>query len=105
MIEGGGRDRRRTIRAALIGAFSLLAVAGLARAVGADGGEIGQALGDLGHPWPSWILVALVLEVASFLIYAVAQRRLVRTTGQRLSARWLASLAVSAQALNNFLPA
>jgi putative heme transporter len=105
MVKAGGAGRKKVSRGALVAVLSLLLVAGVAHALGADGRELGQAVGFLAHPLPIWILLALLSEVASFLVYAVAQRRLVMATGRRLSTGWLASLAVCAQALNNFLPA
>jgi uncharacterized protein (TIRG00374 family) len=85
--------------------LSLVLTAGILHALGADNRDLGRAVGVLAHPWPAWIVLALALEVASYLSYALAQHRLVLATGERLSTGWLAALAVSAQALNNFLPA
>jgi uncharacterized membrane protein YbhN (UPF0104 family) len=52
-----------------------------------------------------WVIVAAGCELVSFLAYATAQSQLVRAAGHRIGVGWLASLAVTAQALNNFLPA
>lgn len=63
-----------------------------------------QSLDLLSHCAPGWLVVAGGCEVVSFLGYAGAQQRLAGAAGHRLSVGWLASLAVAAQTLGNFLP-
>jgi len=89
-----------------IAAVAALALAALlARTVlGGDHG-IGHATGLISHPEAGWLVAALFFEVLAYVAYAAAQQRLVRSLGRRLSVRWLASLALAAQALINFLPA
>lgn len=67
--------------------------------------ELGRALSVAAHPSAGWLALAAVCELVSYVAYASAQRGLVRAAGHRLNLRWLASLAVAAQAVNNFLPA
>jgi uncharacterized membrane protein YbhN (UPF0104 family) len=68
------------------------------------GGGLAGAARRLAHPAPGWIAVAIACALMSYLLYAAAQRRLLGGPGRRLGIRWLASLAVCAQALSNFLP-
>lgn len=86
--------------------LSLLAVAiviGLiARAVG--GADLLQSLRRLRHPAAGWLSLAVGAEAVSYLCYAAAQRRVAQAAGARLSLSWLASLAVAAQAVANFVP-
>lgn len=97
-----GRSRRGRAAA---GIASLLALALVALEVISRGSEVGNALGLVSRAAPAWIAAALGLELGSYLLYASAQRRLLRRPSGNLNVRWLASLGVSAQALNNFLPA
>jgi|SRR5579884_3753090 len=89
----------------------LLALAGLAVAaliihgLLGSGRQFAHSLALLSHPSFGWVAVAAVCELVSFLAYATGQSRLARAAGHRLGVGWLASLAVAAQALNNFLPA
>jgi uncharacterized membrane protein YbhN (UPF0104 family) len=83
----------------------LAVVALAARALVGSGRAFGRSLSLLSHPSFGWVAVAAACELVSFLAYATAQRQLARAAGHRISVGWLASLAVSAQALNNFLPA
>lgn len=53
----------------------------------------------------SWVAAAIGCEVLSYLMYACAQRRLLGKSHRQLSTGWLASLAVCAQGVSNFLPA
>jgi hypothetical protein len=68
-------------------------------------GKFGGAALDLSHAAPAWIVAALAAEVLSYLMYAAAQRRLLGPSAQGIGVRWLASLSVCAQGVNNFLPA
>jgi uncharacterized protein (TIRG00374 family) len=70
-----------------------------------NGSELGRALDLASRPQPGFIVLAAACELISYLAYASAQRGLVRAAGHHLNLRWLASMAVTAQALNNFLPA
>jgi uncharacterized membrane protein YbhN (UPF0104 family) len=70
-----------------------------------SGRGLARSLTLLSHPDLRWVAVAAACELCSFLAYATAQSHLARAAGHRLSVGWLAALAVSAQALNNFLPA
>jgi hypothetical protein len=83
-----------------------LALAGLvAFGLLGSGRGLARSLKLLSHPDFRWVAVAAACELISFLAYAGAQSQLTRAAGHRLSIGWLAALAVSAQALNNFLPA
>jgi uncharacterized membrane protein YbhN (UPF0104 family) len=87
-------------------ALAGLALAGLAAfSLLGSGRGLARSLNLLSHPDFRWVAVAAACELVSFLAYAGAQRQLARAAGHRLSVGWLAALAVSAQALNNFLPA
>lgn len=87
-------------------ALGVMLVAVLAiRALSSGGSELSRAARLLSHPAAGWLVAAAAVEALSFLLYARAQRRLARAAGARLGAGWLMSLAVAAQALNNFLPA
>jgi uncharacterized membrane protein YbhN (UPF0104 family) len=90
------------VAAALVG----LVVVGLvlARTLG-GGSELARALPLASAPAGGWLVLAAFCEAVSYLAYATAQRRLVRTAGHRLGLGWLTSLALSAQAMSNFLPA
>lgn len=75
------------------------------RAVIGGHGQFGQAAQLLSHPLLAWVVLALVCELLAYVAYAAGQRRLLNAVGRPLSIRWLASLAVAAQSLSNFLPA
>lgn len=98
-IASGSAWRRAAALSGLtlagVAAFSLLG----------SGPGLARSLSLLSHPDFRWVAVAAACELVSFLAYAGAQRHLARAAGHRLSVGWLAALAVSAQALNNFLPA
>lgn len=96
------RSRRGRLAAAVAGL--LLAAVALHSLLG-TGFQFGRAVTVLSHPAMPWIVLALACELVSYLAYALAQRRLVRAAGQRVTAGWLACLSVGAQALSNFLPA
>lgn len=95
--------RLRARRVALALAGLVLAAVMLHTVLG--GRELSGAAARLAHPAVGWVLVAIGCEACSYLLYATAQRRLLERTGRHLGVGWLASLAVSAQALSNFLPA
>lgn len=96
---------RLSLRRALAALAALAVAALLARTMlGGDNG-IGHAAGLVSHPAAGWLVAAVFFEVLAYVAYAAAQQRLVRSVGRRLSVRWLASLALAAQALINFLPA
>jgi uncharacterized membrane protein YbhN (UPF0104 family) len=89
-----------------VAAAAALAVIGLvAHTALASRGELSAALALASHPAAGWMLLAAGCEVVSYLAYATAQRRLLRCSGHSLGLGWLASLAVTAQAMNNFVPA
>jgi uncharacterized membrane protein YbhN (UPF0104 family) len=97
--------RRSTLwraAAALVGIAVVVLV--LARALG-GGSELTRALRLASAPAGGWLALAAGCEAVSYLAYATAQRRLVGAAGHRLGLGWLTSLAVCAQAMNNFLPA
>lgn len=86
--------------------LALLAVAGfVVHEVLTGGGTLTSAIGWLARARLPWIAAAIACEAFSYLLYASAQRRLLGTNPRRLSTGWLASLAVCAQAVTNFLPA
>jgi uncharacterized membrane protein YbhN (UPF0104 family) len=58
----------------------------------------------LSRPAFGWLAVALGAEALSYLCYAGAQRRLLDHRRDTPAVGWLASLAVCAQSLSNFLP-
>jgi putative heme transporter len=92
------------VRRATVTAAGLLLAALVLRVVlGED--QLGRAVDRLSHPALPLLLLALLCELGAYVAYASSQQRLVRAAGHRLSLRWLGSLAVAAQALNNFLPA
>lgn len=94
-----GRSRR------VAGALGGLLVSALAlRSVMGGHGQLGQAARLLSHPAFVWIVLALLCELLAYVAYAAGQRRLLHAVGRPLSIRWLASLSVAAQCLNNFLP-
>ena len=97
--------RIRGLRRAAAATAALIVLALVLRALLGSGVQIGRAADLLTHPAVPWIFLALACELASYLAYALAQRRLLRATGHRLNARWLACLSVAAQSLSNFLPA
>lgn len=68
-------------------------------------GKLGGAASDLSHASLSWAGAAVALEAFSYLLYAAAQRRLLGRGAGGIGIRWLASLAVCAQGVSNFLPA
>lgn len=87
-------------------ALSLAVVIGLVvSAVASNSRDVGASLRLLSHPRPAFLLLAIGAELLSYLGYASAQRQLADAAGHRLSRRWLAALAIAAQALVNFLPA
>ncbi len=94
-----------SLRRAIAALVALALAALLARTVLGGHGGIGHAAGLVSHPEAGWLVAAVLFEVVAYLAYAAAQQRLVRSLGRRLSVRWLASLALAAQALINFLPA
>lgn len=75
------------------------------RAVLGNSSQFSRSLQLLAHPAPLLVALAVVAEAASYLSYAAAQQRLGRAAGHRLGLTWLASLALAAQALVDFLPA
>lgn len=95
-----GLTRRRIAVAGGLGLVALATVSLLG-----SGHGLVRSLALLSRPDLRWVAVAAACELVSFLAYATAQSQLVRAAGHRLSIGWLAALAVSAQALNNFLPA
>lgn len=101
---GGRRPGWPRLRHALPLLGLPIVIALVVRAVGGSS-DLTRSLQLLRHPAPGWLGLAIGAEAVSYLSYAAAQRRLVRAAGQALSLPWLASLAVSAQALGNFLPA
>jgi uncharacterized membrane protein YbhN (UPF0104 family) len=68
-------------------------------------GKLGGAALDLSRASLAWVGVAVVAEVLSYLLYAAAQRRLLGADAGGIGVRWLTSLAVCAQGVNNFVPA
>jgi uncharacterized membrane protein YbhN (UPF0104 family) len=68
-------------------------------------GRLNGAVVDLARSAPVWIVVALACEVLSYGLYATAQRRLLGRDGRGVGVPWLASLAVAAQCVSNFVPA
>lgn len=105
MAEAGAPGRRRIVRAAVAAALSLILLAGVAKAWASDGHQLARVVDVLAHPGPGWLVVAVLCEIGSYLLYALAQRRLARAAGHPLQMRWLACLSVAAQGLGNFLPA
>lgn len=93
------------MRLALVPAAGLLVGMLLFHTLGGSIDQLGRAAQVLSHPALGWLAVAVACEVVSYLAYAAGQRRLVAAAGGSLRTRWLACLAVSAQALSNFLPA
>jgi uncharacterized membrane protein YbhN (UPF0104 family) len=67
-------------------------------------GKLDGPVSALSHAGLGWIAVAIAAEVVSYGFYAAAQRRLLAPGSASLRMRWLASLAVCAQAVNNFVP-
>jgi putative heme transporter len=51
-----------------------------------------------------WLLAAIGAEVASFVCYAVVQRRLLHSGGAKITLRTMLGLAVAATGLTNLLP-
>ncbi len=86
--------------------LGLLVVVGLVvRAVLGKSSDISRSLHLLANPEPGLVALAVLLEVLSYLSYARGQQVLARATGRTLRLPWLAALAISAQALLDFLPA
>lgn len=104
------RQKDKTLsRSSLCRLAAALAGLGVAAFMGmrvlGNGSELTRALRLASAPAGGWLTLAAACEAVSYLAYATAQRGLVRAAGHRLGLGWLASLAVSAQAMNNFLPA
>jgi uncharacterized membrane protein YbhN (UPF0104 family) len=51
-----------------------------------------------------WLALAIGAEVASFLCYALVQRRLLRAGGTKLTMRTMVSLAIAATGITNLVP-
>jgi uncharacterized membrane protein YbhN (UPF0104 family) len=100
--DSASPGRRAARRAAIAATVALLAVAAVEVVLGR--GTLMRSLARLSHPRPGYVVLAAVCELASFLAYAAAQRRIAHAAGHRLTVGWLASLAVAAQALANFVP-
>ena len=86
--------------------LSVMLVVGLVvRTVAGNSHEVGRSLHLLTHPKAVYVALASLAEMLSYGAYATAQQRLACAMDHRLSRGWLASLAVAAQALVNFLAA
>lgn len=95
----GGFARAASIVAVLaLGAF-------VARNVLGGKSELLSAGARLLHPILPWVAFAIGCEALSYLMFASGEHRLLTKTGAHLRIRWLASLAVCAQGVMNFLPA
>lgn len=67
-------------------------------------GKLDGPISAVSHAGLAWIAVAVAAEVLSYGFYAAAQRRLLAPNRPSVGIRWLASLCVCAQAVNNFVP-
>lgn len=68
-------------------------------------GKLGSAVAGLSGASLLWIGVGVAAEGLSYVLYAAAQRRLLGRGGRGITVRWLASLAICAQGVSNFVPA
>lgn len=97
------RRRRISLRAvmvlALVAAFAVLAL----RLPSAEH-DIVSAYSHVRWEQLPWLLVAIAAEVASFVCYALVQRRLLIAGGAVVTRRSMFSLAVAATGLTNLVP-
>ena len=99
MSRTGARARRGACAVA-----GLVVAALVVRAAIGGGAQVGHAADLLSHPRLGWLTLAVAFEILAYAAYAAGQRHLLHAVGRPLSIRWLASLSVAAQCLNNFLP-
>jgi putative heme transporter len=69
-------------------------------------GELVDASGELAHHLSiPWLLLAILVELGSFLCFAILQRRLLTTGGVRAPLGYMAGMTLAAGAISDSLPA
>lgn len=105
MTQRPGRRRRFRLAWPWIKFVGGLGLAGLALwAVDGQRGELSGASHYLAHLRWQWIVLAAVVELGSFVAFALVQRRLLRAGGVDMSAGRLTAVTLASTAIANSMP-
>ncbi|GAC1320774.1 MAG: YbhN family protein [Thermoleophilaceae bacterium] len=96
--------RARRLRRVALAALALVLAFFGAQLLVQNFDEVTGAFDLVSRPVPGWLALALAAELASFITYAAAQKRLLKERGESLGLPRMTLLAVAAQALGVCIP-